>query len=191
MLVKEEKSAARKAAIALRDDAYAAWNLRAGLALAAQPFPVAPAPGHSVVSGFYPYLNEIDTRPLLGKLAGEGWTTALPVVLGKGVPLEFRRWLPGEPTVPGRWDIPRPPDDAPIVEPDVLIVPLLQFDRRGYRLGYGGGFYDRTLELLRSRKRVVAIGVAFAVQEVAQVPQEAFDQRLDFVMTEQGLITCG
>lgn len=185
------KTAARKAAAEVRNTAQAQWAEQAPLALVAQPFPVTPEAGKSVVSGFYPYKDEIDTRPLLGKLAGEGWTTALPIVVGKAVPLEFRRWLPGEPTISGIWNIPRPAETAPLVEPDVLIVPLLSFDRRGYRLGYGGGFYDRTLEMLRARKRVVAIGVAFAAQEVGHVPHDGLDQRLDFVMTEQGVVACG
>jgi 5-formyltetrahydrofolate cyclo-ligase len=184
------KKQARVAATALRLKAHAEWAERAPLALAGHAFPVMPGAGRSIVSGFFPYQSEIDTRPLLGRLAGEGWLTALPIVLGMGAPLEFRRWLPGEPTVPGKWDIPRPPDTSPIVEPDVLLVPLLAFDRQGYRLGYGGGFYDRTLALLRATKPVVAIGVGYAAQEVAAVPHDALDQPLDFVMTENEVLAC-
>ncbi|MFO1034347.1 MAG: 5-formyltetrahydrofolate cyclo-ligase [Hyphomicrobiales bacterium] len=186
-----EKKAARAAAMALRDAAHERLKDEAAQRLLTHPFPVVPQPGRAVVSAFYPYQSEIDTRPLLGKLAGEGWETALPIVLALKTPLEFRRWLPGSPTVPGKWDIPRPPEDAPLVEPDVLLVPLLAFDRKGYRLGYGGGFYDRTLEKLRSRKKVVAIGVAFAVQEVDSVLHDHHDQLLDYVMTEKELVTCG
>jgi 5-formyltetrahydrofolate cyclo-ligase len=154
-------------------------------------FPCSPVAGYSVVSGFYPYESEIDVRPLLGKLGLEGWTPSLPVILGKNLPLEFRRWYPGELTVPGRWNIPRPVEDAPVVVPDVLLVPLLAFDRAGYRLGYGGGFYDRTLADLKPRKRVVAIGVAYAAQEVDFVPRGPHDEPLDFIMTDREVIRCG
>jgi len=184
------KKAARKTATTTRLAAHEAANDAALLALAAHPFPTSPVVGQSIISGFFPYQSEIDTRPLLGRLAGEGWTTALPIVIANGEPLEFRRWLPGEPTVPGKWDIPRPPDSSPIVKPDVLLVPMLAFDRAGYRLGYGGGFYDRTLEMLRKGKPVVAIGVAYAAQEVDSVPHDDHDQKLNFIMTEKELIRC-
>jgi len=185
------KKAARKSATIKRLAAHDAAKDLAPLALAAHPFPLKPEAGRSIVSGFFPYQSEIDTRPLLGRLAGEGWTTALPIVIANGQPLEFRRWLPGEPTVPGKWDIPRPPETSPLLKPDVLLVPMLAFDRAGYRLGYGGGFYDRTLELLRKEKPVVAIGVAYAVQGVDSVPHDDHDQKLDFIMTEKELIRCG
>ncbi len=184
------KKAARKEAAALRENAHEALKEVAPLRLAALDFPVLLDTGSRIVSGFFPYQSEIDTRPLLGRLAGDGWTTALPVIIAKGEPLRFRRWLPGEPTVPGVWDIPRPLDAAPLVEPDVLLVPLLAFDRKGHRLGYGGGFYDRTLALLRSKKRVLAIGIAYAAQEIDSVPSSSHDQPLDFVMTEKELIAC-
>lgn len=185
------KKAARAEAMAKRNAAHDGLKDIASAALLSHPFPVTPSPGRSVVSAFYPYQSEIDTRPLLGRLAGEGWTTALPIVTKLGTPLEFRRWMPGEPTIPGKWDIPRPAEEAPLVEPDVLLVPLLTFDRRGYRLGYGGGFYDRTLEKLRAGKPVVAIGVAYAVQEVDSVLHDHHDQLLNYVMTEKELIRCG
>jgi 5-formyltetrahydrofolate cyclo-ligase len=159
--------------------------------LAALEFPVKPVAGASIVSAFYPYRSEIDTRPLLGKLAGDGWTTSLPIIIGAGLPLVFRRWLPGEPTVPGDMNIPRPPDEAPEVEPDVLIVPMLAFDAKGYRLGYGGGFYDRTLALLRGKKKIIAIGAAYSAQQVDEVPHDDHDQALDYVITERGVLTCG
>lgn len=138
------------------------------------------------LSGFMSFGTEVDVSGLMRRLAGEGWRTALPVIEGKGLPLTFRAWAPGEPTVRGRWDIPRPPDHAEIVEPDVLLVPMLAFDRRGYRLGYGGGFYDRTLARLRAMKPVVAVGVAYAAQEVAEVPRGEFDEPLDWILTEDG-----
>lgn len=189
--VENMKAEARKAAAEVRNGAHDMAREDAGLRLVALPWPIAPVQGRSVVSAFYPYETEIDTRPLLGHLAGEGWTTCLPIVIARGEPLVFRRWLPGEPTIAGVWGIPRPPDSSPLVEPDVLLVPLMAFDRRGYRLGYGGGFYDRTLALLRNKKPVVAIGVAYAAQEVDRVPHGDHDQPMDFVMTEKEVFACG
>jgi 5-formyltetrahydrofolate cyclo-ligase len=187
----EQKALARKAAARARKAAHELVKDEAPLQLAALVFPVQPSPSRKIVSAFFPYMSEIDSRPLLGKLAGEGWTTCLPVVIAKGEPLIFRRWLPGEPTEPGVWDIPKPLDTAPLLEPDVLLVPLMAFDRKGFRLGYGGGFYDRTLEMLRAQKPVIAIGVAYSAQEVDSVPHAGHDQCLDFVMTEKGIFACG
>lgn len=183
----ERKAESRKTAAKARKTAHDLVKDDAPLKLAAQVFPVQPTSAQKIVSAFYPYKSEIDTRLLLGKLAGEGWTTCLPIVIALGEPLIFRRWLPGEPTVPGVWDIPRPTDDAPLLEPDVLLVPLMAFDRQGFRLGYGGGFYDRTLEQLRAKKSIIAIGVAYAAQEIDAVPHGPHDQPLDYVMTEAGL----
>jgi 5-formyltetrahydrofolate cyclo-ligase len=93
--------------------------------------------------------------------------------------------------VPGVWNIPVPPETSPELLPDVLLVPMLAFDRNGYRLGYGGGFYDRTLVKLRAIKPVVAIGVAYSAQEVPEVPRAPFDQPLDWIMTERETLKCG
>ncbi len=184
------KKQARVEATAIRKIAHAANLESAPLLLAAHTFPVHPKIGKHIVSGFFPYQSEIDTRPLLGKLAGDGWTTCLPIVIANGLPLQFRRWLPGEPTIAGVWGIPRPPDSSPELDPDVLIIPMLAFDRKGYRLGYGGGFYDRTLEKLRAIKKVIAIGVAYSAQELDEVPHGSHDQALNFIMTEREVITC-
>ena len=115
-----------------------------------------------------------------------GWTCGLPALVGRDRPLEFRRWRPGDVLVPARLGTSEPGAESPVVEPSVLLVPLLVFDREGYRLGYGGGYYDRTLAALRGRREVVAIGVAYAGQEVDHVPHDGTDQRLDWVITEQG-----
>ena len=163
----------------------------AGSVLAARGLPVTRNSQHQIVSAFHPYLSEISTLELLVKLAAEGWTTALPVVVGKELPLKFRRWVPGDAMVSGLWDIQIPVETAPEVEPDVLLVPMLAFDRKGYRLGYGGGFYDRTLAKLRALKKITAIGVAYAGQEVDSVPHDAHDQPLDWIMTEQETFKCG
>jgi 5-formyltetrahydrofolate cyclo-ligase len=191
MSLLDVKAEARKHAAQRRKAAHDVQADVAPILLASHVFPVVPTREQSIVSGFFPYKSEIDVRPLLGRLAGEGWTTCLPIVIGKGEPLIFRRWLPGEPTEPGVWDIPKPLDTAQEVRPDVLLVPLMAFDVKGYRLGYGGGFYDRTLDLLRKRKQITAIGVAYAAQHVDSVPHDSHDQPMDYVMTEKGCFACG
>jgi 5-formyltetrahydrofolate cyclo-ligase len=182
------KADARKAAAKIRQSTHQALKDEAPLRLLQHEFPLKPTPQCKVVSAFFPYKSEIDTRPLLGKLAGEGWTTCLPIVIALGEPLIFRRWLPGQPTTPGMWDIPQPTDDCELVEPDVLLVPMMAFDRAGFRLGYGGGFYDRTLQTLRAKKTITAIGVAYAAQEVDTVAHDSHDQGLDYVLTERGFL---
>jgi len=180
----EKKRIARAAAAKARAGAHAKSGDAAGLAIARRGLPCDHRMGRRVASGFQPYKSEISVLPLMAKLAAEGWTTAMPVVVAKGEPLVFRVWAPGDETVPGIWDIPVPPESAEQVEPDLLLVPMLAFDRRGYRLGYGGGFYDRTLALLRKHQPITAIGVAYAAQELAEVPHGPHDQPLDWIMTE-------
>ncbi len=144
-----------------------------------------------IVSGFYPFRSELDCRPLLTALREAGCTTALPVIVAAKQPLAFQQWAPGESLEPGVWNIPVPLAGADTLVPDVLLVPLLGFDRRGYRIGYGGGFYDRTIAALRSAKPVTAIGLAFSAQEIDEVPREVHDMALDWVLTEAGLIKAG
>jgi len=141
-----------------------------------------------IVSAFHPLRGEPDTLPLLTTLADEGFATALPAVVGRGSPLTFRLWRPGEPTRAGTMSIREPLEEAPVVDPDLLFVPLACFDRRGHRIGYGAGYYDRTLTNLHAVKPVHAIGVAYGVCEVAAVPYETHDQTLDAVVTEQETI---
>lgn len=138
-----------------------------------------------IVSAFYPLRDEPDTLPLLTALAAEGFATALPAVVGRWSPLTFRLWRPGEPTRAGPMSIREPLEKAPVVDPDLLFVPLACFDRRGNRIGYGAGFYDRTLARLRAIKSIHAAGVAYGVCEIAAVPYETHDQSLDAVVTEQ------
>jgi 5-formyltetrahydrofolate cyclo-ligase len=114
----------------------------------------------------------------------------LPITGARGTPLVFRLWRHGEPTAKGKMGIAEPLPSAAEVDPDVLFVPLAAFDRSGHRIGYGAGFYDRTLEKLRSKKPICAVGIAYANQALAKIPHEAHDQRLDYVLTEQELIDC-
>jgi 5-formyltetrahydrofolate cyclo-ligase len=141
-----------------------------------------------IVSAFDPVRDEPDTLLLLTALAGEGFATALPGVVGRGSPLVFRVWRPGDPTRDGAMSIREPLEEAPIVDPDLLFVPLACFDRRGHRIGYGAGYYDRSLARLRAMKPVHAAGVAYGVCEIAAVPYETHDQSLDAVVTEQETI---
>ena len=143
-----------------------------------------PSPG-AVVAGFWPLPGEIDIRPLLAALAAQGHRIALPVTPRPGLPLAFGAWRPGEALRPGRFGTMTP--SGPEVIPDVLLVPLLAFDRLGRRLGYGAGYYDRTLAALPAAR---AIGCAFAAQEVAEVPAGPYDVPLGAIATEEGVILC-
>jgi 5-formyltetrahydrofolate cyclo-ligase len=145
----------------------------------------------AVVSGFAPMAGEFRIWPLLRRLHADGYRLALPVMQGKGNPLLFRAWSPGDAMDSGVWGIADPKAVKPTLEPDILIAPLLAFDRRGGRLGYGGGFYDRTLQGLRAHKAVIAVGLAFEGQEVDAVPHLDYDQRLDWVLQPSGAIRCG
>ena len=144
----------------------------------------------AVVSAYSAMGSEIDPRSLLERVAEVGFRAALPVVTPLGNPLRFRGWSPGEQLVARTWGILEPADNAPEVEPDVLLVPLLAFDRSGVRLGYGGGYYDRTLARLRAMKHVIAIGLAFDEQALPDVPCGPYDQRLDWVLTPAGALQC-
>jgi 5-formyltetrahydrofolate cyclo-ligase len=144
-------------------------------------------PASAVVAGYWPMAAEVDIRPVLATLAAAGLGCVLPVVVGRGEPLVFRAWAPGDPLEPGGFGTSVPSPASRVATPTVLLVPLLAFDPRGFRLGYGGGYYDRTIAGLRATGgQVVAIGVAYARQELEAVPVEAFDQRLDGVVTELG-----
>jgi 5-formyltetrahydrofolate cyclo-ligase len=181
------KAALRSEATGCRDALPATERQQAAETIAGRLFPVA-VPGGAIVSGFMPLKSEINPLPLMRKLAAAGAGLALPVVAGKGRPLTMRGWSFGTPLASGVWGIREPMPDAPVVDPDILIVPLLAFDRRGYRLGYGAGYYDMTLTALRARKPIVAIGIAYAAQEVDTVPTTPRDARLDLVLTERETI---
>jgi 5-formyltetrahydrofolate cyclo-ligase len=144
-----------------------------------------PAELPAVVSGFWPIKDEIDIRPLMAHLHGQGCRLALPVVHGRGQRLSFRAWQPDEPLESGVFGTLQPSARAETLEPDALLVPLLACDGEGWRLGYGGGFYDRTLDYLRKKRSVTAIGVGFDLQLVPEVPHGADDQRLDWLLTDR------
>jgi len=139
----------------------------------------------AVVSGFWPMAEELDIRPLMIELHNQGCQLALPVVVAKRQPLIFRAWRPGDPLEAGVFGTLHPSPKREVVEPDALIVPLLACDEEGWRLGYGGGFYDRTLEALRAKKNVNAVGVGFNAQLLPEVPHGPSDQRLDWLLTDK------
>jgi 5-formyltetrahydrofolate cyclo-ligase len=181
------KAQLRRAGQARRDALPAEIRKSAAEIIAARAFPLAIAPG-MIASGFMPLKSEINPLPLMRKLTDAGARLALPVVAGRGKPLIMRSWQWGEPLVPGVWGIREPPPTAPELQPDILLVPLLAFDRRGHRIGYGAGYYDLTIAQLRAKKPIAAVGIAFAAQEVEIVPRTAFDAQLDLVLTESETI---
>jgi len=148
---------------------------------------LADAPPAAVVAGYWPIGDELDLRPLLAALAPAGVVTALPVVVEPRRPLEFRAWRPDDRLEAGAHGTFHPGADAPAVIPDLLLVPLLAFDDEGHRLGYGGGYYDRTIQDLRRRRPLVTVGVGYAAQRMAFVPHDDNDQILEYILTEQGL----
>jgi len=181
------KALMRSHAVAVRRQAALAVG-DAGIRLAAVAERLAPIEPGAVVAGYWPIGDEIDCRPLMDRLAMLGCALALPVVTAAGQPLDFRRWSPGEELAKGAFATRHPIEAAAVAVPNVLLLPLLAFDDQGFRLGYGGGYYDRTLDLLRARAQVRVIGLAYASQRVAAVPHDRHDQRLDGVATEDGLI---
>ena len=183
----ETKSALRKQLFAARKKAHDSDAV--GSAAAARDHFMASRllTGVKVVSGYCPIRTEIDVIPLMTELHRAGHRIVVPVIEGAGLPLRFFEWWPDVAMQDGPFGA-RIPVDTQELEPDLVIAPLVGFDRAGWRLGYGGGFYDRSLEGLRARRRVRAFGYAYSAQEVEAVPVEPTDQRLDGIVTEQGLI---
>lgn len=187
--VAREKAAAREAGYARR---------KAARDLAVEAVPratsrllevIGPAEGR-VVSGYMPIRTELDPRPAMTALHAAGARLCVPMIDGAGKPLLFREWTPQARMTAGPFGA-RVPETGDWLEPEILITPLIAFTREGYRLGYGGGFYDRTLAMLRARRPTRALGFAFAGQEVDRLPLEPTDVRLDGVVTEREFIRTG
>jgi 5-formyltetrahydrofolate cyclo-ligase len=136
------------------------------------------------VGAYWPFQGEFDPRLLINRLIAEGRRAALPAVVDKKGPLEYRHWRPGEPLVAGVWDIPVP-EKREIAVPDAVLAPLVGFDRQCYRLGYGGGYFDRTLAALAPRP--LAIGVGFELSAIETIYPQAFDIPMDLIVTEAAL----
>jgi 5-formyltetrahydrofolate cyclo-ligase len=147
-----------------------------------------PLPPGGVVSGYLPIDDELDPLPLLRAAIDRGHAACVPVVQGRGQPLVFRDWTPEAPLVEGVFGVSVPAPEAPERVPDLLFVPLLGFDRKGFRMGYGAGFYDRTLAGLRAHRQVVAVGIGYAGQEVTAVPVGLHDEALDWIVTDREAI---
>lgn len=188
-ILDQEKAALRERAKLIRAEAFARHGASAGAALARHGLSFTGRMS-GIVSGFSAIGDEIDCRPLMLGVEAAGFTLALPVITGKARPLTFRAYRSGDPLVARQWGIEEPLDTAPVVVPDIVLVPLLAFDHRGYRLGYGGGFYDRSLAEIRASKPAIAVGVGFDEQRVAAVPVDAYDQSVAWMLTPSGPLRC-
>jgi 5-formyltetrahydrofolate cyclo-ligase len=153
---------------------------------AAEHLPVEALPPFAVVAGYHAVGAELSPWPVLRRLQAAGARIVLPVAPEPHAPLLFRAFEPDQPLEPDAAQIPSPTDEAEALTPDLVLAPLIAFDRDGYRLGQGGGYYDRTLAALRSAGRLFVIGLAYAGQEVDRIPRDAHDQPLDAILTESG-----
>jgi 5-formyltetrahydrofolate cyclo-ligase len=184
MTASASKADLRAAALAKRDALSDEQRADAAQGLARRKLPFEIAPG-MIVSGYSPIRNEIDPAPLMRKLAEAGAKLALPAVLARGKSLAFRAWSPDDRLMLGPLGIPEPSPAAAELVPDIMLIPLAAFDASGHRIGYGAGHYDYTLAHLRKVKAVVAIGIAFAVQQIKAIPALPHDVALDYVLTEK------
>lgn len=180
----------RAAARDARDALAAGLGAAAATGIAAR-FMSSPLAENAVVSGYMPMRSEIDPRLLMDRLAAAGSTLCLPDVVAEGTPLEFRRWMPDDPLETGRYGISVPVPGADVLVPGLVLVPLLAFDRQGHRMGYGGGYYDRTIARLRDEGDVLAVGLAFSGQVRDDLPVEPHDMRLDWIVTDSAALPVG
>jgi 5-formyltetrahydrofolate cyclo-ligase len=177
------KSDLRAAALAARDALTVEQRAAAAQAMATRGLPIEIARG-TIVSGYSPIRSEIDPAPLMRALAAHGAQLALPAIMARGQSLAFRAWSPNDKLLLGPLGILEPSPAAIEVIPDIMLVPLAAFDRAGHRIGYGAGHYDYTLAHLRKLKHIIAVGLAFAAQEIVAVPALPHDVALDYVLTE-------
>jgi len=180
------KNDLRAATLARRDALSGRQRMAAAQAIALRGLPIEIMPG-AVVAGYSPIRSEIDPAPLMQELAARGMRLALPVITARDSPLGFRLWAANDKLLRGPLGILEPSPDAAEIVPDIVLVPLAAFDRLGHRIGYGAGHYDRTLARLRDSKKIIAIGLAFAVQEIETIPALPHDVALDYVLTETQL----
>ena len=184
VVLQSAKASARKLARAKRATLA---NIEAPARLAEAMLAQHAPPKGAIIAGYWPMGDEMDPRPLMLALASRGHAIALPVTPPRGQPLAFHAWAPGAALRPGPMGTSEPVAGEAL-RPDVVLVPLLAFDRTGRRLGYGGGYYDRTLAALPGAK---AIGIAYAGQEMPEVPAGPQDMRLPLIATEDSVIICG
>jgi len=186
MSIDGEKSKLRVQAKLSRAKAHEALANEGAAAIAATGLSFLAPATNLIVSGYAALPGELDAGRLLTRLYDEGFTLALPVTIGRGKPLTFRVWRPGDIMGTGFQGIAEPLPSAPEAAPDIVLLPLLAYDDAGYRLGYGGGHYDRSLAKLRAHKSVIAVGLAYDEQKVDAVPHDRYDQRLDWMLTPSG-----
>jgi len=182
----QSKNVLRAAALARRDALSGGQRMAAAEAIALRGLPIEIMSG-TVVAGYSPIRSEIDPAPLMQELAARGMRLALPVITARDSPLGFRLWAANDKLLRGPLGILEPSPDAAEIVPDIVLVPLAAFDRLGHRIGYGAGHYDRTLARLRDSKKIIAIGLAFAAQEIETIPALPHDVALDYVLTETQL----
>lgn len=180
------KAQLRERALARREAIGDAARKQAAGRAAEHFFSEVPVDHGQIISAYWPMRGEIDVKPLLSRLMDEGWLVCLPVVMGEDLPLAFRRWEEGAPLYPAGFGMLEPGEEAPEAVPEVVVAPLLGFDRAGTRLGYGGAYYDRTLAAMEPRPLLV--GYAFAAQEFDAIPRADHDVGLDLVVTEAGVV---
>lgn len=189
--MKEAKAELRKVMMARREGLPREGRREAAQRVAEIGLPVGLNGGSSIISSYWSIGAELAPAPLERRLIAEGHRVCLPAIQGRASPMKFHLWVQGDPTRERKWGIREPLPEAPEVDPDILLVPLLAFDDHGWRLGYGGGYYDRTIEALRKRKSVVLVGFAYDEQRVDAVPHLDYDQRLDWMLTPSGAFCCG
>lgn len=182
------RAAARDARDALAAGLGAAAATGIAARFMASPLPGLAAGAGTIVAGYMPMRSEIDPRLLMDRLAATGSVLCLPDVVAEGTPLEFRRWTPDDPLDRGRFGISVPAQSAEVLVPDIVLVPMLAFDRQGHRMGYGGGYYDRTVARLREEGDVLAVGLAFSGQVRDDLPVAPHDMRLDWIVTESAAL---
>ncbi len=180
------KSVLRQKALEMRADASKSLGDAAGQAITDHFLADIPRTSGASVAGYFPIRSEADPVPLMAELQQLGHTCALPRVAGADQPLRFFRWTPGGKTDEGAFGTRVPVKKAAEIIPDILLVPLVAFDLSGFRLGYGGGFYDRTLAGLRAKRSCLAVGIAYSAQEYDTLPHDVYDQPLDWVVSEKG-----
>lgn len=184
------KEAARVAARARREQAHRDLGAAAPALFAEHFFHHLPLPRHGVIAGYVPLNHEADPGELLAEAGKRGYRTCLPRVARKASPLQFLQWAPGDPLAAGAHGTKEPMMGRPVLQPDIIIVPMLAYEPGGLRLGYGGGYYDRTLAALRAAGRqVLAVGLAYAEQGTDHLPEDPHDQRLDWLVTERRAIS--
>lgn len=182
MTISPDKAALRSQALATRTRAAETAGPKAALLIARRVLGDFVFMKGAIIAGYAAVRGEADPFPLMATLSAQGHALCLPHTEGER--LIFRSWKPGDPLVVGRFAIPEPDAKAKERRPDLILVPLLAFDRHGYRLGYGGGYYDRYLSEHRAKRTIKAIGIAYEVQAVDELPREPTDEPLDAVVTE-------